>query len=87
MSLSNFNLKNIPLEIMSLLKNEAMQNRISVNTLILQIIEKYYGIAQPTKKRVFHDLDYLAGTWSAKDKKIFDKNIQSLDKIDKELWS
>jgi hypothetical protein len=72
---------------MSLLKKEATKQKISVNSLILQIIEHSVGVAHPTKKIVFHDLDHLAGTWSDKDKKVFDGNIKSFEKIDKELWS
>lgn len=82
----NFNLRNIAPDVMSLLKKEAVKQKISVNSLILLIIERSLGIAHPVKKNVFHDLDYLAGTWNDEDKKIFDENIKSFEKIDKELW-
>jgi len=72
---------------MLLLKKEATKKKISINSLVLQIIEQNLGIAHQTKKAVFHDLDYLAGTWSNKDKKAFDDNVKSFEKIDKELWS
>jgi len=87
MSASNFNLRNVAPDVMSLLKREATKQKISINSLILQIIEQNLGIAHPTKKAVFHDLDHLAGTWSNKDKKAFDDNIKSFENIDKELWS
>lgn len=87
MPMSNFNLRNITPNVMSLLKREAVKQKKSVNSLILQIIERDFGIAHQTKKAVFHDLDYLAGTWSSKDKKAFDEKIKSFEKIDKELWS
>lgn len=87
MATSNFNLRKIAPEVMSLLKREATNQKISVNTLILQFIEHGVGIARCTKKAVFHDLDHLAGTWSHKDKKTFDDNIKSFENIDKELWT
>ncbi len=87
MSTPNFNLRNIAPDAMSLLKREANKQNISINSLILKIIEKGLGIVHPTKKAVFHDLDYLAGTWSEKEKEAFDDNIKSFDNIDKELWS
>ena len=86
MSAFNFNLRNIAPDVMSLLKKKAIKQKTSVNSLILQIIEQGIGIAHPTKKAVFHDLDYLAGTWGSKDKKEFDDNIKSFENIDKELW-
>jgi hypothetical protein len=83
---SNFNLRNVDPNVMSLLKKEAIRQKVSVNSLILQIIEHGLGIAYPTKKVVFHDLDYLAGTWSDKVQKVFDDNIKSFESIDQELW-
>jgi len=87
MSTSNFHLRNVAPDAMTLLKKKAAEQKISINSLILQIIEQSLGIAHPLKKTVFHDLDHLAGTWSNKDKKTFDDNIKSFENIDKELWS
>lgn len=87
MGTSNFNLRNVTPDVMSSLKREATKQKTSINSLILQIIEQSLGIAHSTKKAVFHDLDYLAGTWSEEDSKIFDDNIKSFENIDKELWS
>lgn len=86
MSTSNFNLRNIPLDVMSLLKKEAENQKISVNSLLLLIIEQGLGITHQNTKCIYHDLDYLAGTWSDNDKKNFDANIKNFEKIDKELW-
>lgn len=83
---SNFNLRNIAPDVMSLLKKEAAKQKISINSLILQIIKQGLNIAHPTKKTVFHDLDYLAGTWSNKDKKTFDNNIKFFENIHTDLF-
>ena len=82
----NFNLRNVAPDVMSLLKKKAIKEKLSVNSLLLQIIEQGIGIDRKTKKTVFHDLDHLAGTWSQKEKKTFDDNIKSFENIDKELW-
>lgn len=87
MSTSNFNLRNIAPDVMSLLKKEAIKQKISINSLILRTIEKGLGIVHQTKKNVFHDLDYLAGGWTDKEKKLFDENTKSFERIDTELWS
>ena len=45
MSASNFNLRGIPSEVMTLLKKEAKRLHISVNTLVLKIIESGLGLS------------------------------------------
>ena len=87
MSALNFNLRNIPPDVMLLLKKEAAKQKVSVNSLILETIERELGVSRRTKKTVYHDLDSLAGTWSDKDKKTFDERIKSFETIDQELWS
>lgn len=85
MSAYSFNLRGIPTEVMAQLKREAKKLHVSVNILILKMIEKGLGIT--TAKQTFHDLDHLAGTWSDKDAQEFEKNTKYFEKIDKELWS
>lgn len=87
MATSNFNLRNIAPDVMSLLKKEATKQKISVNSLILMIVERGLGIPDKQQRAVFHDLDYLAGTWSEQDKKTFDDHTKSFEKIDGEIWS
>jgi hypothetical protein len=84
MSASNFNLRGIPSEVMALLKREAKRLRTSVNGLMLQMIEQGLGFTRI--KPTYHDLDSLAGSWSAAEEKVFRQNIQSFEQIDKELW-
>ncbi|MEI8366016.1 MAG: hypothetical protein WCF65_06325 [Parachlamydiaceae bacterium] len=86
MSTSNFNLRNLTPDVMSLLKKEATKQKISMNSLILSIVERGLGLTRQNKKSVFHDLDYLAGTWNSEDKKKFDDHTKSFEEIDKELW-
>lgn len=87
MSTSNFNLRNIPDNVMGLLKKKSAKQKISTNSLILQIIEQSLGvIQQPTKKTVFHDLDHLAGTWNKQDEQEFNENIKLFGDIDEDLW-
>jgi len=87
MPATNFNLRNIAPEMMFLLKRKAEDRNISVNLLILQLLESELGIAKKVKKTVFHDLDDLAGTWTEEDKSSFEFNTKPFEQIDKELWS
>ncbi len=86
MSLSNFNLRGIKPEVMTLLKHKAKKLNVSVNTLIHSYIENGLGISQKTKNVIHHDLDHLAGSWSAEDEKMFKKNTEYFEQIDEELW-
>lgn len=83
---NNFNLRKIPPTTMALLKKKAIEQKTSVNSLLLKLVEQGLGIIHLTKKPVFHDLDYLAGTWNDKEAQAFETNIKSFEKIDKELW-
>ena len=84
MSASNFNLRGIPSELMTLLKQEAKRLRTSVNVLILQMIERGLGFTR--EKVVYHDLDHLADSWSSTEAKSFEENTEYFEKIDQELW-
>lgn len=66
MSTSNFNLRCIPHKVMLTLKQKANISRI--------------GYSRP-KKKIYHDLDELAGTWSAREEKAFKKNPNTLNKL------
>ena len=55
MSLSNFNVRGIPEEIMLLLKREAKRLHTSINVLILKMIERSVGYSH--EKLRHHDLD------------------------------
>ncbi len=84
MSASNFNLRGIPSEVMDQLKKEAKKLHISINTLVLKMIEQ--GLGFTCKRVTHHDLDDLAGSWSSAEAKEFNENIQSFEEVDKELW-
>ncbi|MCE5317949.1 MAG: hypothetical protein LLG04_11415 [Parachlamydia sp.] len=71
---------------MSLLKREAKGQNTSVNSLIIRMIEQGIGYSKKSKKTRFHDLDNLAGMWSAADCKAFEENTKLFETIDKELW-
>ena len=85
MTAFNFNLRGIPSEVMILLKQEAKRLRVSVNVLILKMIERSVGFTY--EKPVYHDLDHLAGSWSSSEEKTFKENTKDFEKIDKALWS
>lgn len=84
MSTSNFNLRGVPSELMVLLKQEAKRLRVSVNALVLQMIERALGFT--CERILYHDLDRLAGSWPLREEKVFQENTQPFEQIDKGLW-
>lgn len=84
MTTLNFNLRGIPPDVMLLLKREAKRLHTSVNALVLKMIERGLGFSH--EKQIYHDLDHLAGSWSAIDEKKFKENTQIFEQIDEDLW-
>lgn len=69
------------------LKKEAKERETSVNMLILKILEESTCPPSKTRKKRYHDLDELAGSWSPEEGQAFMKNTQLFEKIDEELWT
>ena len=82
----NFNLRGLSPEVMSILKRESKEMKVSVNLLILNLIEQGIGYSGKPKKVMYHDLDFLIGTWSVSENKKFDDHIKIFETIDEELW-
>ena len=78
---SNFNLRDIPPDLILLLKREAKRLHTSINTLVLKIIERELGFT--CEKHTHHDLDHLAGSWSTAEEKTFKENTQFFEQIEK----
>ncbi len=86
MASSNFNLRDIPADVMIVLKKEAKRLQTSVNSLILKLLQKGLGVSGEIVKPVYHDLDHLAGSWSTQDCKQFEEKTKAFERIEKELW-
>ncbi len=73
-------------EVAKLLKDRAKSEEISVNGLILKMVKESLGIEKKKRMKIYLDIDHLVGTWSEKDLKEFQKNVEDMEKIDKEIW-
>ena len=69
-------LRNIPSAIQKAIQKKAAQKGISVNKAVLELLQERVGILEGRKKTLHHDLDDLAGTWSAREAKAFEKRLQ-----------
>lgn len=70
------------------LKRQAARERTSVNALLVRLIEtQTAGVPAASKAVTAHDdLDALAGTWSARDAKAFERATAPFAEIDRTLW-
>ena len=84
--MTNIHIRGLDKQMVQQLKHKADQQRTSVNTLIINIIQQELGLKPRAKKVTYHDLDKLAGTWNAADTKAFTKSISDFEVVDKELW-
>ena len=84
--MATMTVRGIDTEVAKLLKDQANSEGISVNALLLKMVKESLGIEKKKRTKIYHDLDHLAGTWSEKDLKEFQKNVEDLEKVDKKLW-
>ena len=84
--MATMTVRGIDAEVAKLLKEQAKNEGVSVNALLLKMVKESLGIEKKRRTKIYHDLDHLAGTWSEKDFKEFQKNVEDLEKVDKELW-
>jgi hypothetical protein len=68
------------------LKELARNEGISLNALVLRIMREATGVEKRKRSALHHDLDSLAGTWSADDEAAFRSATNSLEAVDEELW-
>jgi hypothetical protein len=81
-------LRNLPPEIVKVVRKEADRRRTSINKAVISLLE---GKAEGRKKRQarakeFDDLDALVGSWTKKEAAEFDKALVAQRSIDPELW-
>ena len=72
------------------LRDEARRQGLSLNRTILRLLRQAMGLAKPNEpspgRQRFADLDHLIGTWSKEEADEFDRTLQRLRQIDKEMW-
>lgn len=79
--------RNLDERIARRLREEARRHDKSVNGLVLQLISENVGSATARRRRrVYHDLDHLAGTWTRAQAAAIGRRIRGQRKIDPDLW-
>lgn len=80
-------LRNVPPDVERAIRRRAREKGLSLNKAIITLLEGDAGRRKsPKRPIVYHDLDQLAGTWSAREASEFDAALDEQRHIDEELW-
>lgn len=78
-------LRNIPPKLQEVIRQRAGADGLSLNKAVLRMLEEAAG-QRTTGRELHHDLDHLAGTWSAQEAEAFEAALAEQRRIDPELW-
>ncbi|MFW6138403.1 MAG: FitA-like ribbon-helix-helix domain-containing protein [Spirochaetota bacterium] len=84
--MKNITVRGIDKETEESLKKASKQMGTSMNQAVIMFLKKALGL---NKKHftVYHDLDFLAGTWNEEEMEAFTKGTKPFEIIDKEMWN
>jgi plasmid stability protein len=85
--MSNLSVRGLDDKALAKLKIMAAREEVSVNSVVVRLIEQ--GVGQRPLKTVVRrhdDLDALAGRWSKREAQAFAKAIAPFSEIDEQLW-
>jgi hypothetical protein len=83
--MANLSVRGVDEQSLRRLKQRAKKQGVSVNRLIADMLNSGTDIAAG-KAAEHGDLDRLAGTWSAREAREFERATASFEQIDGELW-
>ncbi len=72
-------------ETTKILKKKAKEEGLSVNGLVLKVIRRSLG-TEKWRGQIHDDLNHLAGTWTEKEFREFEKNTAAFEVIDEKQW-
>lgn len=79
-------IRNAPPRVAAAIRQRARAQRVSLNRAVIGLIEEHLAESDAPTAACFHDLDELAGTWSAEEAREFDRFLGRQRKVDRELW-
>ncbi|PYQ61727.1 MAG: hypothetical protein DMF58_03825 [Acidobacteria bacterium] len=79
-------LRNIPPRVEKAIRAKAREKRISANKAVIELLEERVGILEERRTIPYTDLDSLAGAWSTREAKAFERALEVARQIDENLW-
>ena len=84
-SIEEITLRNMPRDLQHVILERAERENLSLNKAILRLLEEASGLG-PEHRHRRHDLDELAGTWSASEHAAFLAELKRHRTIDEAWW-
>jgi len=86
-SMKAITLRNLPPELEKRVEAKARELGLSLNKTVIRLLEEHLGPrSTPLAPQRCHDLDHLAGSWTAEEAEEFDRALDEQRRIDPELW-
>jgi plasmid stability protein len=79
-------LRNLPRNLEHKIRKKALESGRSLNKTVIDLLEEGAGIKKAQKKKSYHDLDSLAGKWSEREFREFERAVADQRVVDEELW-
>jgi hypothetical protein len=83
MNAGHLTIRNLPADVSAALEREKRRRGVSLNQVVIDLLQLSLGVNGPRR----NGLARLAGTWSEAEHRDFLKRIESLNEIDKEMWT
>jgi len=68
------------------LKEKAKEEGTSVNATLVNLLKEDLGLKKKKRMVLYNDLDHLAGTWSDKEYKEFQRVMKDFETVDESIW-
>lgn len=79
-------LRNLPPLLDRAIRQRARKKGVSVNKVVIALLQDHLGESPKRQARRYHDLDELAGVWSKREADTFEEVLTKQRTIDPKLW-
>ena len=79
-------LRNLPASLARTIRQRAKKKGVSVNKVVISLLQDHLGESETRLVRRYHDLDGLAGSWSKQEAEAFEESLATQRAIDPEMW-
>ena len=78
-------LRGVPPDLVRFIRRKADQDKISLNKTVIRLLEEQTGRQKKTEP-LYHDLDALAGAWTRKETREFERALKKQRGVEQDLW-
>ena len=84
--MANMSIRGLDGQSLARLKRQAAQEGGSLNSLVVRLLQGTGETSNGSALQKFDDLDALAGTWSEREARGFERNSAEFSAVDATLW-